>query len=192
MLTQQLERAPERNLYQTDADENNEPQNELVSYSARLSKEDDEVVTVTYKKPATRQKTTGLIIDYVGCLNANEAERKQWLKLFKRLRSLGASICVMYHDLAEDAAWFLPVAKLMESGHIDAIEIVSPATFSASATSSDVSRATERLNMYPDSCLYVTSDVDSVSEGTSIGCASYMHTSTIESIEFVRSVFNNE
>lgn len=192
MLTQQLERAPERNLYQTDADENNEPQNELVSYSARLSKEDDEVVTVTYKKPATRQKTTGLIIDYVGCLNANEAERKQWLKLFKHLRSLGASICVMYHDLAEDAAWFLPVAKLMESGHIDAIEIVSPATFSASATSSDVSRATERLNMYPDSCLYVTSDVDSVSEGISIGCASYMHTSTIESIEFVRSVFNNE
>lgn len=192
MLTQQLERAPEHNLYQSDADENNESQNELVSYSARLSKEDDEVVTVTYKKPATRQKTTGLIIDYVGCLNANEAERKQWLKLFKHLRSLGASICVMYHDLAEDAAWFLPVAKLMESGHIDAIEIVSPATFSASATSSDVSRATERLNMYPDSCLYVTSDVDSVSEGTSIGCASYMHTSTIESIEFVRSVFNNE
>lgn len=192
MLTQQLERTADQSPYQFDADENNEPHNELVSYSARLSQEDDEVVTVIYKKPAAHQKTTGLIIDYVGCLNANEAERKQWLKLFKHLHSLGASICVMYHDLAEDAAWFLPVAKLMESGHVDAIEIVSPSAFSAHATSSDVSRATERLNMYPDSCLYVTSDIDSVNGGTSIGCASHMHTSAIESIEFVRSVFINE
>lgn len=192
MLTQQLERPAERNLSCSGTHENDVPRNELVSYSARLSKEDDEVVTVTYKKPAARQKTTGLIIDYAGCLNTNDAERKQWLKLFKHLHSLGASICVMYHDLAEDAAWFLPVAKLLESGHVDAIEIVIPGSFNACATANDVSRATERLNMYPDSCLYITSDVDSVSEGMSMGCASYMHTSAIESIEFVRSVFNDD
>lgn len=131
----------------------------------------------------------GLIVDYVGVLDADAEELRRWRSLLAAVRAAGVSTAILSNDPGGDDAD--PIREWEFRGDVDAV-VLSGEVGAEKPEATAFAAAADAMDVEMSKCVMVDDNILNVRGAVEAGLIGILHTSFDRTVVEIQSLFDIE